>query len=195
MAEALPLAKQPGDTHMLAGALHFAAMLGQLERNPTEVERVVSDLMELSTRHHFALWLSGGAILAGWARSARGSPTEGLAGIEGGIRDYRATGSMLRLPYYLALKAEVLHSADRTPEALEVLQEAEAVVERSEERGWSAELHRLWGVFLAAVDAEAAQVEAAFCEAIRTAQQQKSVSLLKRAEASYAEYLGRQAGR
>ena len=31
------------------------------------------------------------------------------------------------MPYYLALKAEVLHLADRTSEALEALNEAEAL--------------------------------------------------------------------
>jgi hypothetical protein len=43
-------------------------------------------------------------------------------------------------------------------------------------------------VFLASLGAEEAQVEAAFREAIATAQQQKSISLEKRAEATYAEY-------
>jgi hypothetical protein len=32
------------------------------------------------------------------------------------------------------------------------------------------------------------QIEASFCEAIRTAKEQKSVSLTMRAETSYAEY-------
>jgi hypothetical protein len=36
--------------------------------------------------------------------------------------------------------------------------------------------------------AEEAQIEASFCEAIRIAKEQKSVSLQKRAEASHAEY-------
>ena len=38
--------------------------------------------------------------------------------------------------------------------------EAEAEAERFEERGWSAELQRLRGVFLAAVGADETQVEA-----------------------------------
>ena len=92
------------------------------------------------------------------------------------------------VPYYLALKSEALHLAGRTPEALEAIQEAEALVERSEERWWCAELHRLGGMFLAAMGADEAQIEAAFCEAISTAREQKSVLLAKRAEASYAEY-------
>ena len=51
-----------------------------------------------------------------------------------------------------------------------------------------AELHRLRGVFLAAMGADETQIEASFCEAIRIAKEQKSVSLEKRAEATYAEY-------
>ena len=62
------------------------------------------------------------------------------------------------------------------------------MIERSEERQWCAELHRLRGVFLTATGAEKTQIEASFCEAIRIAKQQKSVSLGTRAEATYAEY-------
>jgi hypothetical protein len=43
-------------------------------------------------------------------------------------------------------------------------------------------------VFLAAIGAEETQIEASFCEAIRTAREQKSISLAARAEATYAEY-------
>jgi hypothetical protein len=51
MAEAISLAKELNDSHALAGALHFAAILRQLERNTAEVERLVSELIELSTRY------------------------------------------------------------------------------------------------------------------------------------------------
>src|SRR5262249_13561713 len=108
--------------------------------------------------------------------------------IESGIRDYQATGAILRLPYFLALKAEALHFAGRSSEALEAIREAEALAEKSEGRWWYAEMHRLGGVFLAALGAEEAQIEASFREAISTAKKQKSVSLAKRAEATYAEY-------
>ena len=58
------------------------------------------------------------------------------------------------------------------------------MVERSEERWWSAELHRLRGVFLAAIGGDETQIEASFSAAINTAKEQKSVSLAKRAEAT-----------
>jgi hypothetical protein len=92
------------------------------------------------------------------------------------------------VPYCLGLKAEALHLAGRSSEALETIEEAEALVERSEERWCSAELHRLKGVFLAASGADEAQIESSFCEAIRVAKEQKSVLWAKRAEATYAEY-------
>jgi hypothetical protein len=62
------------------------------------------------------------------------------------------------------------------------------LVERFEDRHWCAELHRLRGVFLAATGADELQIEASFSEAIRIAKEQKSISLEKRAEATYTEY-------
>jgi tetratricopeptide (TPR) repeat protein len=188
MAEAVSLAKALNDQHALAFALWHAAALGVCERDTAAVDRVASELVELSTRQHFALWLVGGNIFRGWARSASGSTAEGLAYLAEGIGGYRAAGSILYMPFAIALNAEALHLANRTPEALQAIREAETLVERSGERWWRAELHRLRGVFLAALGADEAEIEAAFGEAIRTAQQQKSISLLKRAEASHAEY-------
>jgi predicted ATPase len=152
------------------------------------VERVASDLIELSTRHRFAHWLAVGAIYRGWARSASGEIAGGISWIEDGIRDFRATGAIISVPHFLAIKAEALQLADRTSEALEAIKEAEVLIERSQERGWCAELQRLRGVYLATMGAAETQIEAAFCEAIRTAKEQKSIALAKRAEATYAEY-------
>ena len=174
--------------HGLTSTMYYAASLAYHERNPSEVERLASDVIELSTRHHFAHWLALGSILSGWARSASGDTVEGVSWVEDGIRDYRATAAIIGLPYLLGMKAEALHLADRISEALEAIKEAEALVERFEERFWYAELHRLRGVFLAALSADEAEIEGAFCEAIRIAREQKSVSLEKRAEATYAEY-------
>jgi tetratricopeptide (TPR) repeat protein len=188
MAEAISLAKELNDVHGLAASLCFACFISQFKRSPAEVDRLASELIELCMRQNFALWLAAGAVLRGWARSALGNPAEGIPWIEQGMRDARATGRMLILPYYLGLKAEAIHLVGRTPEAFEAIKEAEALVKRSEERWWCAELQRLRGLFLTAMGAEETQIEASFCEAINTAREQKSVSLEKRAEATYAEY-------
>jgi predicted ATPase len=129
-----------------------------------------------------------GQVFRGWSRSVAGDTVQGTSSIEGGIADWRVTGTTLGIPYFLALKAEAFYLADRTSEALETINEADAMAERREERCWSAELHRLRAVFLAALGADEAQIEASFGEAIRIAKEQKSVSLTKRAEATCAEY-------
>src|SRR6516162_7564736 len=114
MAEAISLAKELKDIQALALALYWAAFLAHLEGNLAEVESCASNMIELSTRHNFATWLPHAGVLRGWARSACGDTVEGISWIEEGLKDTRATGVMLTVPFLLALKAEALHLADRT---------------------------------------------------------------------------------
>jgi hypothetical protein len=193
MARAISLARELNDMHGLAVVLSHAGWLAFLERNPVEAELRSSELIEVSTRQSFALWLAVGKSFRGWARSVSGDAAEAIPRIEEGIRDFRATGRVRGLPFHLVLKAEALHRADRTCEALETIREAEVLVQRFEERWFYAELHRLRGVFLAAMGSDKIQIEASFQEAIRIAKEQKSVSLEKRAEATYSEYRRRKA--
>jgi predicted ATPase len=188
MADAISLAKELNDANALAYALGWAGVLAHFELNPAEVDRLASDLLELCTRHSFVHWLAHGAIFRGWARSASGDTAEGIPWIEQGIRDYRATGAALGMSSNLAQKAEALHLADRISEAVDAINEAQALAERFEQREYYAELHRLRGVFLTAMGAEETKTEASFCAAIRIAKEQRSVSLEKRAKATYAEY-------
>jgi len=41
--------------------------------------RRASDMIELSTRYGFALWLALGFVMRGWARSASGDTTAGIS--------------------------------------------------------------------------------------------------------------------
>jgi tetratricopeptide (TPR) repeat protein len=188
MEEAISLAKELNEANSLAVALHFATFLARYEGDAAEVERLASALIELSTVQSFAFWLACGEVSRGWARSALGDADQGIASIDDGIRDYRATSSILITPCWLVLKAEALHLANRTSEALAAIAEAEAAAEETEERESFAELHRLRGVFLANIGSDEVQIEASFCEAIRIAKEQKSISLATRAEETYAEY-------
>jgi len=188
MDEGISIAKELKDMNALALTLNWAASVCYFERKPAEVDRLASDLIELSTRHNFSYFVAIGAIYRGWARSASGNTAEGIPWIEQGVRDCRATGTALWLPYFLGLKAEALQLADRTSEALEAINEAEALAERFEQRYFCAELHRLRGVFLATIGAEETQIEASFREAIRIAKEQQSVSLEKLAEETHAEH-------
>jgi tetratricopeptide (TPR) repeat protein len=183
MEEAIAIAKELRVGHGLAVALYFAAQLGYVERSRADVERLASELIEVATRHSIVHFRALGTALLGWARSTAGRTVEGLSWIEDGIR---VIGDLFNMMPVLALKAESLHLADRNVEALETIKQA--LLEASEARWWCAELYRLRGIFLAATDAAEIEIERAFGEAIKIARDQKSISLTKRAEATYAEY-------
>ena len=194
-AEAISLARDRNDMWPLALALFTAGILARFENNFSEVESSASELVELSTRCNFATTMTLGSAHLAWARAVSGDVPKGLSRIEEAIQDYRERGSLLGVPYLLVLKAEILHLANRTSEALKAIDEAEAISNRSEIRSWSSELHRLRGVFLASMHADENQVKDSLAKAINIAREQKSISLQKRAEAACAEYLSRKTKR
>ena len=197
MAKQWPALSAPrsclNDMHGLAVALGVALDIAHCERIVAQVQRWSSDLIELSTDHSFTHSLAIGEAFRGWALSASGNTAEGLSWLKDGIEDYRVSGSIVWLPYLLELKAEASYLADRTSDALQAIMEVEELVERFGGRWASVELYRLRGIFLAAIGADETQIEASFCEALRIARQQKSISLEKRAEATYAEYRSQKA--
>ena len=64
------------------------------ERDPAEVDRFASELIEISTRHNFVWWLAQAESYRGWSRSASGDTAEGISWIEQGMcRLYEAVCS------------------------------------------------------------------------------------------------------
>jgi hypothetical protein len=86
------------------------------------------------------------------------------------------------------VQAQRYHRSRKCTKAAAEPKEAEALADKFEIRWWCAELRRLRAVFLTALGAEETEIEPSFGAAIRIAKEQKSVSLEKRAEATYAEY-------
>lgn len=80
--EAIALATELKDTHALAVPLFHAAFLSHFECHSAEVERLACglNLLELATRQNFALWLTAGEVLLGWARGASGCTAEASHG-------------------------------------------------------------------------------------------------------------------
>ena len=81
-----------------------------------------------------------------------------------------------------------MHLADRTSEALEAIKEAEALVERSEARCCLPNYTGFAVFFFRLLVRTMPKLSESFREAISTAKEQKSISLEKRAEGTYAEY-------
>jgi predicted ATPase len=141
--------------------------------------------MALSTEQGFAFYLGWGTILRGWALAEQGGEEEGVTQICQGLAAYRATGAEFFRPYYHALLAEAQGKMGRVAEGLSVLTEALTLVDKTAERIYEAELHRLQGeLLLKQTVPDAQQAEACFHQALAVARRQQARSLELRAALS-----------
>jgi predicted ATPase len=136
----------------LAFALDYAATLHQFCREGRATQELAEEAITLSTEGRFPVYRVMGTILQSWAMAeqaclpnGQGQREEGIAQIRQALADYRATGAELATPYYLALLAEACGKVEQIEEGLGVLAEALAVVDKTGECWWEAELYRLKG--------------------------------------------------
>ena len=99
--------------------------------------------MALSTEQGFANWLATGTMMRGWALAEQGQREEGITQMHQGLAALRAVGAEIERPSSLALLAEAYGKEGQAEEGLAVLAEALAMVDKSGERFYEAELYRL----------------------------------------------------
>jgi predicted ATPase len=182
---ALALAHELSHPFSLVYALSCAAVVHQLRREWPAAQARAEAAIVLAGEQGFTLWLAMGTILRGWAMAVQDQPAQGMAQLRQGLAAYRATGTTLAQPYWLALLAEAHLKAGQAKEGLRDIAEALAAVHDSGERCYEAELYRLQGEMLLARPPEPhAEVEACFCEALAVARRQQAKSLELRAAMS-----------
>jgi predicted ATPase len=143
--EAITLAREFSHPYSLATALGRAAMFFHHRREGQAVQALTGEMMALATEQGFPYLAMQGGILQGWAVAEQGQEEEGLPRIRQGLAAYQATGSEVLRSYFLALLAEAYGKAGQAEEGLSTLAEALAVVGKSGERFYEAELYRLKG--------------------------------------------------
>jgi tetratricopeptide (TPR) repeat protein len=191
--QAMTIARSTGHPLMILFTKVFAAWLRQLRQEPDEVLKLTTDALRLVDQYgfpHLAAWLSG---FHGWALAHAGDGAAGERMLRESIGLADAIGVSLMRPNYMALLAETLELQGRTDDALAVLGDAQRVAERSGERFYSPDIHRLTGELLHKQGAAAGQVEDSLRRAVTVAQNQKARSVELRAAASLAAFLVAQA--
>jgi class 3 adenylate cyclase/predicted ATPase len=143
--EALTLARGLSRPFSLALPLGCAALFHLLRREGQLARERAEEVMTLSTEQGFPYWLACGSIVRGSALAEGGQVKEGVAQIQQGLAAYRAMGTELGRPRWLALLAAAYGKVGQTEEGLKVLAEALAHVEKNGERYYEAELYRLKG--------------------------------------------------
>ncbi len=185
--EAFALAQELSHPYSLAFALIHVLYIHRFSREVKATQERAKELFALSTEHGFPIPLAVGAAHQGWALAEQGLE-EGITQIRQGIDTWRATGSTLFFqPFLLAMLAEAQAKVGLTEEGLNVLTESLAIVNKTGERFWEAELYRLKGELTLQSEVQASQfkvqdeAEECFCRAIDIARRQNAKSLELRA--------------
>lgn len=188
VSEAAQRAAQEGaHPHDLVFAFFLDMLLRQFGREIAQTQQRAEHLRALADEHSLPQYRAWGHILHGWARA----PSEGAAGIaemRESLAAYERLGIELSRPHFLALLAEAVGNDGRGEEAVLIVDDALASTERTHERYYEAELHRLKGeLLLKSPQANARpEAEACFHRALEVARRQQAKSLELRAATSLA---------
>jgi predicted ATPase len=205
----MALARELSHPLSSAPALSMAAEFHQFRREGQAAQERAEAAITLCTDQGFPVWLAWGTILRGWALAEQGQGEAGIAQIHQGLNASQATGAEMTRTYFLALLAEAYGEGRQTEEGLSVLAEALAMVDKTGERFYEAELHRLKGELtlqkfqVASSKSQVAdprpltpepqaEAEACFQKAMGIAQRQQAKSLELRAVMSLAKLWQRQ---
>ena len=200
---ALTLARELSHPYSLVYAFLCAAWLHECRREGQAGQELAESAITLCTEQGFSLNLAWGTMLRGWALAEQGQGEEGIAQIRQGLAAWKATGTEILRPYYLALLAEVHGKAGQTEEGLSALAEALECVHKTGERNSEAEMYRLKGTLTlqskvqspkskveesseSDVRSPESEAEACFHKAIEIARRQQAKSLELRAVMSLA---------
>ena len=169
--------------------LALAALLGLLRYNPKTVATYSRVLADIVSRYDLpAFWAGRAAFFQGWARRLRGDGEAGLSEMRRGLAIYREQGRNWSWPSLEAALADAEATAGETDAALRRLDEALAELERTENRWYEAEMHRIRAEILLKRDpADTAAAEQSLQTAIAITQSQKARSFELRAALSLAK--------
>lgn len=167
---------------------YFHAWLCKLCRNEPGVEGASDLAIKICDEQHFPFWGLASAALHGSAMVERGAHSESVVAMRQALASYGAIGGQLHSPELHGLLSVGFARTGRLDEAVHTIAEqALPLLERSQDRWWHAELHRLRGELALSLPGDhASAAESAFQEAIAIARAQQAKSWELRAATSLA---------
>jgi DNA-binding SARP family transcriptional activator/predicted ATPase len=170
-------------------ALAYAAGLHQFRDEPDAARDRAEAAAMLCRKYGFRYYLSWTPIIAGWATARLGDAAAGLEEMREGFAALRATGALVRAPYYLTLIAQVSGWAGDPEAGLKSIGEALVIGDRTREAWALPELQRIRGDLLSQTG-DRREAEICYRNAIRLARQLTAKAWQSRAENSLANLRG-----
>jgi predicted ATPase/DNA-binding winged helix-turn-helix (wHTH) protein len=172
---------------LVEGACPVALLTGDLAL----AKRLVSQLLDRSSRYGLTTWQVQGLILEGELLIRCGDTAIGLSRLRTALEEVSERRLLVRLPGLLGVLAEGCVLAGSASEAATLIEQALAASERSGVRWCYPELLRIKGQ-VAQLDGDRMRAEAAFSHALELGRHQGSLSWQLRAASSLARLWARE---
>jgi class 3 adenylate cyclase/predicted ATPase len=144
--EAIAHARHLNHAASLAYALCYSGVMPMaFRRESIAVVTTADELIELSENQAFPLRNTVGTVFRGWSLAHGGRAEEGINLMQGALADLDQASQNYALTFYFALLIDATLANGMVQESLRTLDKAFDLVERTGERWWEAELHRLEG--------------------------------------------------
>ncbi|HEX8118759.1 MAG TPA: hypothetical protein VF521_15895, partial [Pyrinomonadaceae bacterium] len=198
--EALAAAEEIANPHTLNFAFMIATYIYQYGYETEKTLAWADKALALSREHGFDYLKALMKIARGWALARLGQSAEGIECLRRGLAAYKATGAGVGVPHFYVLLAETQLRQEPAQEGLATLDQALALVHKTKEAYYEAEVHRVRGELLLKRDLEMpgatpdAQAEAEDCfrQAASVARGQRAKFFELRAATSLAGLWRRQ---
>ena len=194
MNTATAIAQEPGAPKNILADIHgFATYIYELRREPEPMRTRAETRRALATESGFFTGRALSEIYLGRADAMTDDAEGGIVRMRDHMSELKVTGSEYISDRYFTFIANALLRLGRFDEGLRVVDESFPFVERSGQRYYEAELHRLKGEMLLAQDSSnAAQAEQSLRIAIEISRKQHAKSWELRAITSLARLLAKQ---
>ncbi len=193
--EAVVLARAIGQPFTIAFALEHLATLCLQCRLAAEARAAAEEEIAIATEQGFVHWLTSATLFKTDSLVHEGRWAEALPLFVRELDDLRATGGVLGVTLHLGFLGTAHTQAGNFDDGARAVDEALALAEKTDERYYEPELHRLRGEVHLAETNDQPTAEACFHTAIATARRDQSTAWELRATTSLARLWQRQGRR
>jgi predicted ATPase len=167
-------AREQKHAHTLAMVLEISFQVDcDVKSDPVALLKCADELMAHCAEHGFPFWEAAALGDRGKSLLMLGRTDEALSAIMKSLADFRATGAVTTVPMARTWIAEALRKAGRPLEGVTQLTTAYEQIQKTEERWYEAELHRVYGTLPVAAG-DLASAEERFWQAITVARRQSA---------------------
>jgi pentatricopeptide repeat protein len=184
---ALKHARKIGQAATLMHALALTSSTHIFCGNYAAASALLNELVALADEKSALYWKAWGTVSQGWLLALSGKASDAVQMIATGITAHRSTGATIYVPMYLSHLMRAYAEVGQFDDAWRCIEEAMRAVEKTKERLWEAEIHRIAAeIGLKSPNVDAVKAETYFERALAVARQQQAKSWELRAAMSLA---------